>query len=469
MKKLISILLCLCMFLPCIAFAEETASEEKAVITVDEAMMKDNFVASNDIILPYRLYVPKDYNPEKEYSFLLFLHGAGNRGDDNANQISVNMGMTERIINGETVIYNGEEVDLSREFIIVAPQCAKENQWVDTPWGKSPDPSYSVDEIPQSKYMTAVVELIDKMEEAYNIDENRMYITGLSMGGFGTWDLLMRYPDKWAAAIPMGGGADLSKADILKDIPIWTFHQLLDPTVLSQGTQNIVKEVTKLGGNIKFTPYFEATHNAWKKGYAEEDLLTWTYSHTKDTNPKAGESKMKNVSEALRGEVALSYAVGLIADDLLENCGENITRQQFCKAVLPIISAVPERKIMETFEDTDNEHVARAYAFGIIKGVSDTQFEPDRYITREEMAVIFSRIFALMKNVVAENVEFNAPDVDAISDWAKDAVALSVAQGITFGDEKGNINPKNNTTCEEALAMIYRAYVAVNTYGALDK
>lgn len=117
-------------------------------------------------------------------------------------------GLLDRIINGETVEYNGQQLDTSKEFIMVAPQCASDKQWVDTPWGKKPDPSYNLDEIPQSQYMTAVVELIDKMKASYNLNSARMYISGLSMGGFGTWDLITRYPDLFAAAIPMGGAGD---------------------------------------------------------------------------------------------------------------------------------------------------------------------------------------------------------------------------------------------------------------------
>lgn len=462
MKKIIAILLCVASLLPCMAFAE---GEDK--MTAVEAMSAETFTAKDGTVLPYRIYVPEGYDKEKEYSFLLFLHGAGDRGDDNEKQISVNMGMVERIVNGESVTISGESVDLSGEFIIVAPQCAKEKQWVDTPWGKKPDPSYSLDEIAQSQYMTAVVELLSEIEEKYSINENRMYITGLSMGGFGTWDLLMRYPEKWAAGIPMGGGADLSRADILKDIPIWTFHQMLDTVVSSEGTQNIVKEIIKLGGNIKFTPYFENRHNAWDYGYVEEDLLTWLYSHTKDTNPKAGESVVENVSESLKGEVALSYAIGLVPNELLADAAKEITREQFCTAILPIISGVEATEGEETFEDTDSEAVKRAYSYGIIKGVSEKSFEPERKITREEIAVMLSRAFNLMKDVIEEDIQVVAPDADKISPWAKEEMGLIIGHQIMLGDENGNVRPMDNTTVEEALAMIYRTYYAVNKYGVV--
>ena len=98
--------------------AEETTQNLAA-----EVMTKEVFKASNGLEMPYRLYVPEDYDANKEYSFLLFLHGAGNRGDDNNSQVSVNTGLLNRIIGGEKVTYDGVEIDTSKEFIIVAPQC----------------------------------------------------------------------------------------------------------------------------------------------------------------------------------------------------------------------------------------------------------------------------------------------------------------------------------------------------------
>ena len=166
MKKVLSFVLCIMMLtmsFNIITFAQEDTNLAAKVMT------KEVFEASNGISMPYRLYVPSGYSAEKEYSFLLFLHGAGNRGNDNESQVSVNTGLINRIISGETVTANGQIIDSSQEFIIVAPQCAAEFQWVDTSWSVLPDPSYKLDEMPQSKYMTAVVELIDAMKEKYNL------------------------------------------------------------------------------------------------------------------------------------------------------------------------------------------------------------------------------------------------------------------------------------------------------------
>ena len=315
-KSLALFLVAIMCFAQTAVFA--AATEEVVLLNAMNVMKKQVHIASDGTELPYRLYVPDDYNPEKQYSFLLFLHGAGNRGNDNENQVKQHTGLLDRIINGETVQYNGQQLDTSKEFIIVAPQCASDKQWVDTPWGKKPDPSYNLDEIPQSQYMTAVVELIDKMKASYNLNSARMYISGLSMGGFGTWDLITRYPDLFAAAIPMGGAGDVSKAEIIKNTPVWTFHQLYDPTVSAEGTLEMVKALSEVGAEVKFTPYFDDKHNAWTQGFAEPDMLQWLYDHVK------GKAKLAFVGDSITYGVGVSdrfsaSLVALVKDALEDN------------------------------------------------------------------------------------------------------------------------------------------------------
>lgn len=460
MKKAVSIILAI---LICVSVCVSVSAD----VVLSEVLKEESFTDKAGVVLPYRFHVPENYNPEKEYPFILFLHGAGNRGDDNLSPISEHMVMMERIMGGETIVINGRETRLCDEFIIAIPQCAKGEQWVDTPWGTMPDPSYSLDEVKQSKYMTAVLEMIDDIKSKYNVDDNKMYVTGLSMGGFGTWDIIMRYPDMFAAAIPLGGGADLSKAEVIKDIPIWTIHQYLDNLVSSLGTQNMVKELVKVGGNIKFSGYFEYTHNAWKKGYAEKDLFTWLLSQSKDNRPASKESIVKNADEAFKDEIALLYASGLMNDEFAAIYKNNITRLQFCEALAPILPDAENEA--EPFEDTDSAAVAKAYKLGIVNGVSETEFAPEKAITREEICTMLARAFRAMKEVIEEPEELSAPDGNAVSDWAKEGVELMAAHKIVVGDENGNINPKNYTTVEEALAVIYRAYYAINTYGVITE
>ncbi len=218
------------------------------------------------LTLPYRIYVPEKMNSERKYSLLLFLHGAGQRGTDNQWQIIVNAEILTRIVNS---------TDPDQSCIIIAPQCPNDKQWVDTPWGNG---SYSVDAIPQSQPMAAAMKLVDQIAGEYRVDTNRMYIAGISMGGYGTWDTIMRFPDKFAAAIPICGAADPSKASLIKDLPIRTYHSTDDLIVPVRGTQDMVAALKAAGSNVIYTEYTNAGHEAWKPAFDEPDLLDWLFA-----------------------------------------------------------------------------------------------------------------------------------------------------------------------------------------------
>ena len=448
-----------------VVFADVNADNE--ILTAKEVMTKESYVASDATVLPYRLYVPTDYNPEKQYSFLLFLHGAGNRGTDNEDQVRKNTGLLDRIINGEEIASGGEKLDSSKEFIIVAPQCAPEKQWVDTPWGATPDPSYNIDEIPQSQYMTAVVELIDKCKAEYNLNPARMYITGLSMGGFGTWDLITRNPDLFAAAIPMGGAGDPNKADIIANTPVWTFHQLQDPTVVAEGTLRMVKALTEAKAEVRFTPYFDGVHNAWTKGYAEPDMLNWLYSHTKDGTGNDAEKPLitNGASDWAKGEIALSAAAGIMPLKLSEDYLADITREEFCEMVVNILPEDIESAREAVFEDTDNEAVIYAYSVGVVNGTGEKTFEPNLSATREEMATMLYRAYKLIAPDAAKTSDGSSPDRSDMSDWAIEAVDFMNEQTIMNGDELGFLKPLAHTSREEAILLVYRTFLSANRYG----
>lgn len=227
------------------------------------------------LTIPYRLYIPDSTNSNGKYSFLLFLHGAGERGTDNQSQIRANSNILTRIVN---------DTDPERNCIILAPQCPSNKQWVNTPWGNG---SYSVDEISQSSPMQAVMKIIDELVSDYRntpIDESRMYISGISMGGYGTWDTIIRNPDMFAAAIPVCGAGDPTKAELIKDIPIWTFHSSDDGTVPVSGTRDMASALEAVDGNITYTEYSGYGHGSWEPAFAEPELLNWLFSQRKIWN-----------------------------------------------------------------------------------------------------------------------------------------------------------------------------------------
>ncbi len=215
------------------------------------------YVYTNDTTtLPYRLILPENYDESKEYSLLFFFHGAGERGNDNELQFF------------HCVQYLADNMP---ETIIVAPQCPAGQQWVDTPWSLG---AYSIENVPESDEMIAVMELLDELIEKYSVDTDRIYASGISMGGFGTWDAIMRHNDVFAAAIAVCGGGDPSQAANLVDVPLFVFHGDKDDAVPVSGSRDTVQAIKDAGGTkVEYVEYAGAGHGIWNDAFATEGLL----------------------------------------------------------------------------------------------------------------------------------------------------------------------------------------------------
>jgi predicted peptidase len=258
-----------------------SGSEEEAKTVVAEyqsglqltqtalSAMFDSYVAelSDGSKLPYRLYVPENYDPQQEYPLLVVLHGAGERGNDNESQLR----------NMLLAMFNLKNSPV-RNAIILAPQCPAGQQWVDTPWAKG---NYDITKVKESNELAGVVEIVDNLWYEYSIDGDRIYAMGLSMGGFGTWDLLMRHKDVFAAGVPICGGGDPSMADALSDVPIYTFHGSIDTTVPVAGTREMAQALQDVGSTV-FT-YEELdgmAHGIWETVAARADVIKWLFSQS---------------------------------------------------------------------------------------------------------------------------------------------------------------------------------------------
>lgn len=237
-------------------------------VNMTELFVARSFTSSKGTKINYRIFFPKNYDSQKKYPLILFLHGYGQRGNDNQSQLQ--LGICEPFKNPDSEIYN---------CIVIAPQCPDTDKWIDIP-GEGWDRycSYDSAKINESASTAAVVELVAKIRDEEAVDQNRMYVTGLSMGGFGTWDILVRHPLLFTAAMPLCGGADYRKASVIKEIPIWTFHGKKDTTVPCEGTERMVAALEKIDGNITYTPYPEGQHGIWVDVYAREDIFPWLLS-----------------------------------------------------------------------------------------------------------------------------------------------------------------------------------------------
>jgi predicted peptidase len=221
------------------------------------------FKTDDGRMLNYRLMKPKDYEPQQKYPLVLFFHGAGERGDDNVAQLVHGM--------------NDFAKDENREkypCFVVAPQCPEGKRWVEVDWTED---AHEFDEKP-SVTMQLAIELLAKLPREFSIDLSRLYVTGLSMGGFATWDMISRFPDKFAAAAPVCGGADLKLAPKMVRVPIWTFHGDKDTVVKLHRTVDMVEAIKKAGGKPQYTEYAGVGHDSWVRAYSDPKLMEWMFA-----------------------------------------------------------------------------------------------------------------------------------------------------------------------------------------------
>lgn len=198
----------------------------------------------------YLLFLPQDYGKKKEqWPLILFLHGAGERGSDLE---KVKKHGPPRIVE--------ERKDFP--FIVVSPQCPDDRWW------------------PEENEM--LINLLDDVVAKCNVDKERIYLTGLSMGGYGAWALASAYPERFAAITPICGGGRGFMADKLKDVPVWAFHGAKDNVVPLKESEEMVNAVKNRGGDAKLTVYPEAGHDSWTETYNNPQLYEWFLQHRKN-------------------------------------------------------------------------------------------------------------------------------------------------------------------------------------------
>ena len=223
-------------------------------------------VADGDTFL-YRFLEPIYGKKKQSYPLVLFLHGAGERGSDNEKQLTHG-----------TYIFQVPENVKKYPCYVVAPQCPEEKRWVESAWNSK------VHHMPEeaSESILLVKDLLDQLLKDYPVDPDRIYVTGLSMGGFGTWDMLMRWPDYFAAGAPVCGGGDTSHAEIIKEIPVWFFHSADDRTVPVELSRDMELALERIEANFRYTEYDDAGHGSWKPAYADPELLRWLFKQKKN-------------------------------------------------------------------------------------------------------------------------------------------------------------------------------------------
>jgi poly(3-hydroxybutyrate) depolymerase len=198
--------------------------------------------------LPYRLFKPVNYTPEQSYPLVLFMHGAGEVGTDNARQLSVWP---------NSMVYISCLRQQTQPLFFVAPQ--------------SPSAYWNT-----AGMQTQLLDLLDTLTAEFSIDTNRIYITGLSMGGMGSWGLLERRPSYFAAAMPICGNGNTLAAPTFRDVAVWDFHAADDSSVPVAGSRDMIAAIRRAGGTPLYTEYVSGGHGIWVEAYATPGLVEWT-------------------------------------------------------------------------------------------------------------------------------------------------------------------------------------------------
>lgn len=232
---------------------------------------KEIFIQKEDS-LKFRILFPLNFDKNKKYPLVLFLHGAGERGSDNEAQLR----------NGGEFFLNKRE-----EFpaIVIFPQAPREDYWANVDVNREVIPfefNFKNEEEP-TKALHLVMALLSSITEENYIDRDRIYVGGLSMGGMGTYELLSRKPAMFAAAFTICGGADPA---IVRKYPegfnIWIFHGEKDDIVVPEFSKTMAREINSAGGNAKLSLYPNDNHNSWDSAFAEPYLLPWLFSNQKN-------------------------------------------------------------------------------------------------------------------------------------------------------------------------------------------
>ena len=212
----------------------------------------------------YQIFVPRSFSDTDSNPCILFLHGAAERGSDGVKPVMTGLGPAIR----------SRQADFP--FVAIFPQSAR-GSWQ----------AFSAD-------AERALMMLEECMEPFHLDPERVVLTGISMGGYGAWSLALRYPDRWAAIVPICGGGDTSQAKRIVHVPCWCFHGALDDVVPVEETRDMVDALRAAGGDPMYTEYPDGGHDVWETAYATSELYDWMlqqrskYSASRETPATEG-------------------------------------------------------------------------------------------------------------------------------------------------------------------------------------
>ena len=224
-----------------------------------------------DTTIPYRFFKPENIIEGNKYPLIITFHGAGERGSDNEKHIQ---------LHGLATTWAEEKNQKKYPCFILSPQCPEDKRWVEVDWKTK---IVNQNSFSFSDLLITVMELLNKIKKENPIDGSRIYLVGLSMGGFAVWELITRFPNKFAAAIPMSGGGDPSKIKKIKNLPIWAFHGEKDSVVPVEASRNMVNALKKINAKIIYSEIKGKAHAIWQEIFDNQLLGDWLFAQKKKT------------------------------------------------------------------------------------------------------------------------------------------------------------------------------------------
>ena len=212
----------------------------------------------------YRLLRPASVEPDRRYPLVLFLHGAGERGSDNAAQLKYLPTWLA-------------EPAWRQQFpcFVIAPQCRSEHRWSAFNWSDKKSSPLAAE---PTADLAAAIATLEEVCGSEPVDLDRVYLTGLSMGGYGSWELAARMPERFAAVVPICGGGDEAQAAKLVKLPIWCFHGGADRVVPVERSRSMIAAIEAAGGTSKYTEFPGVGHDSWTPAYRDSGLLEWLFA-----------------------------------------------------------------------------------------------------------------------------------------------------------------------------------------------
>jgi predicted peptidase len=239
----------------CLALLSTAPSQGQEAVAIFVPRM---FKGKAGLSMPYRLFVPAADVRVVPLPAVVYLHGSGGAGKDNLSQISG--GNTSG-----THLWTSEQVQPAHPSFVVVPQLPTGDRW------NAPGPELA-------PYGALVVELLASLSQEFSIDQDRVYLVGQSLGGYGTWDVISKRPNLFAAAVPLCGGGDPARITAARGVAIWAFHGARDDIVPVTNSREMVAALRAVGSPVKYTEYTDIGHAVWTVAFAERDLPDWLFA-----------------------------------------------------------------------------------------------------------------------------------------------------------------------------------------------